>query len=459
MMELMTGEAGVLRTALGVVLAREGIDLRVRVYLWSGGVEDVVLPTMNAQPYPVGAQVIVQFLSDKTASGMVLGAIEGLLSWRRVEAPAFTERMQPHLQETAAKCAELDPVLTVVENVFTLDPDEGQGLFSGAIAMPDGRVFFVPGQTGAGTAVIAPTIWDPYSGALHEVAVSWEAGSAMEFIGACLLQDGRVFFSPSWASSAAQAYIYDPELDRVVPAGEAVVSGYNSCVLMADGRVLLVPWSATGPLIYDPRADSMTVSAASTPAELQMGADYASGVLLGDGRVLLVPMQAAKPLIYDPAADSLSVVVADLGGQYFEGGVLLRDGRVLLVGSFGTVQTVIFDPATDSCTVATAATGGAGGWRGGALLADGRVLLLPGTYSDLPDCRIFDPGDGSYDLAPELSSLAAAGLGMYAGGCVLPNGRVVFVPWYARHLVVWEPGLGAAYGRDIALAAFWNHRP
>ena len=94
-----------LRTALGVVLAREGIDVRVRVYLWSGGVEDVVLPTMNAEPFPVGAQVIVLFLSDRTASGMVLGTIEGLLSWRRVAAPAFAERMQPQLQETAAKCA------------------------------------------------------------------------------------------------------------------------------------------------------------------------------------------------------------------------------------------------------------------------------------------------------------------------------------------------------------------
>ena len=36
MMEMMAGEAGVLRTALGVVLGREGIDVRVRVYLWAG---------------------------------------------------------------------------------------------------------------------------------------------------------------------------------------------------------------------------------------------------------------------------------------------------------------------------------------------------------------------------------------------------------------------------------------
>ena len=59
MMEMMTGEAGVLRTALGVVLGMEGIDVRVRLYLWSGGVEDVTLPTVNAEPYPAGAQVVV----------------------------------------------------------------------------------------------------------------------------------------------------------------------------------------------------------------------------------------------------------------------------------------------------------------------------------------------------------------------------------------------------------------
>ena len=68
-----------LQTALGVVLAREGID--VRVYLWSGGVEDVVLPVMGdlgrrlSRPVPVGSQVIVTFLSDRTASGMVMAAM------------------------------------------------------------------------------------------------------------------------------------------------------------------------------------------------------------------------------------------------------------------------------------------------------------------------------------------------------------------------------------------------
>ena len=52
--------------------------------------------------------------------------------------------MQPHLRETAARCAELDPTLTVVEDAFTADP--AIGIFSAAIAMPDGRVFLVPGD-------------------------------------------------------------------------------------------------------------------------------------------------------------------------------------------------------------------------------------------------------------------------------------------------------------------------
>ena len=110
----------------------------------------MTLPTVNAAAMPVGAQVVVTFLSDRTASGMVLGTVEGLLSWRRTAPPAFAERMQPHLQATRARCDGLDPSLTIVEYAFTLEPDEGQGLFGAAVVMADGRVFFVPGQRAGG---------------------------------------------------------------------------------------------------------------------------------------------------------------------------------------------------------------------------------------------------------------------------------------------------------------------
>jgi hypothetical protein len=346
----------------------------------------------------------------------------------------------------------------VVENAFSLEPDEGQGLFGAAIVMADGRVFFVPGQVGVATAVIRPHIWDPHTGAMHQVDVPWVQGGGDEFLSGCLLLDGRVFLMPSWANVNGQAYIYDPELDRVAPAGEPIVSGYNSCVPLPDGRVLLVPWSATNPLLYDPKADAITTSAAATHPELQTGADFTGGVLLPDGRVLLVPTNAPSAMIYDPAADSLAVVAGELGGACCGGGVLLADGRVLLPVNFGPGKTVIFNPATDTISVTTPPSA-AGGFAGGALLADGTVLLLPGTYADLLGCQIWDPATDTYAAAPGPADVPALGLGAYLGGCVLPDGRVVFTPWYSRHLVVWEPGLGAAYGRDVALAAFWNRWP
>ena len=323
---------------------------------------------------------------------MVLGTVEGLLSWRRTAPPAFAERMQPQLQATIARCSGLDPTLTVVENAFTLEPDDGQGLFGAAIVMADGRVFFVPGQVGA-AAMIPPHIWDPITGSMHLVAAPWTPGGGDEFLSGCLLLDGRVFLMPSWANVNGQAYVYDPDLDRMAPAGEPLVSGYNGCVPLADGRVLLVPWSAANLLLYDPKRDAITTSAAATPAELQTGADFTGGVLLPDGRVLLVPNNAPAAMLYDPAADSLALVPGDLGGACCGGGVLLADGRVLLPVNFGLGKTILFDPATDTICVTTppSADGricrrrAAGGWDGAA--AAGGVC----GFAVVPD---LGPGDG-----------------------------------------------------------------
>ena len=112
-----------------------------------------------------------------------------------------------------------------------------------------------------------------------------------------------------------------PKLDRVDPAGEAVAAGYNGCTLLADGRVLLVPCSATSPSIYDPRADTLAVSAAATPAELQTGMDFAGGALLADGRVLLLPGQngdLADCRIWDAAADTIARTLREFYRSSYE---------------------------------------------------------------------------------------------------------------------------------------------
>ncbi len=190
--------------------------------------------------------------------------------------------------------------------------------------------------------------------------------------------------------------------------------------------------------------------------------DYQAAQLLPDGRVLLVPWLATKPLIYDPAADSLAVVELPSlgeGDHAFGGACLLADGRVLMSLNYGLGATVIFDPSTDTISVTTPASHPGGYHCGALLLANGRVLMRPGQLSNLWDCRIWDPATDTYTALPKMLEIPPEGQDWYRGGCVLPDGRVVFAPWCGRNLVVWDPGLGAAYGRDIALAAFWNHQP
>jgi hypothetical protein len=59
-----------------------------------------------------------------------------------------------------------------------------------------------------------------------------------------------------------------------------------------------------------------------------------------------------------------------------------------------------------------------------------------------PQRRVEPPGLADVEAEPQQS---------YAGGLTLPDGRVLCVPYNSRDLVVWDPGCGVAFGRDVAL--------
>ena len=391
------------------------------------------------------------FLSDRPQSGMVLGTVEGNLSWRRTAAPAFADQIRPVLIETISKAKALDPSVTVVEGAFALEPEEGTGQFDGCVLMADGRVFFVPGEIGGGSAIVRPHIWDPVTGSIHEVA--WDSPEPDEYRGGVLLRDGRVFFMPHPWTMSGQARIYDPSLDRVIPAGQPISTGCCGCVLLSDGRVLMVPYDNPSPLIYDPESDTVTASQVQVPSEVASGSAFYGGVLLPDERVLFVPYEATAALVYDPKTDSAITVAGPFNGSAYAGGILLPDGRVFLVRYMAT-DTCLFDPASDSCTVLPVGTLGLN-WRGGVLLADGRVLLLP--YNcEMADACVWDGETNTYAPVAELLAMPRIGELGYAGGVGLPDGQVVFCPRRARDLVVWDPGCGGGFGRDVALSGFWN---
>jgi hypothetical protein len=230
--------------------------------------------------------------------------------------------------------------------------------------------------------------------------------------------------------------------------------GCLGCVVLPDGRALLVPHWAAHPLIYDPRGDTLIASQVEMAA--WGDAPYCwGGMLLPEGKVLLVPHNTAKALLYDPLTDTVEAVTPPepWGPNAFAGGVLLADGRVYLVPN-QELRTWIFDPAARTFQVRDGGGAYSGFWNGGVLLPNGTVITLPGE-APLPEVRVFDPGDGSYAPVSELSTVGP-GTWDYFGGVTLPDGRVVFTPKLARDLLVWDPGCGVGFGRDVGLSGFWN---
>ena len=77
---------------------------------------------------------------------------------------------------------------------------------------------------------------------------------------------------------------------------------------------------------YGTPADTLTTPAGTYPST------FIGGVLLPDGRVFCVPFSATTARIYNPATDTLTTPAGTYAGNFtYNGGVLLFDGRVFCV--------------------------------------------------------------------------------------------------------------------------------
>jgi len=78
--------------------------------------------------------------------------------------------------------------------------------------------------------------------------------------------------------------------------------GYGVGVLLPDGRVVFVPYSAASVGVYDPATNKFTMG----PSAGSGTNKYMGGVLLPDGRVVFVPDNAVSVGVYDPAEPTSS---------------------------------------------------------------------------------------------------------------------------------------------------------
>jgi hypothetical protein len=189
---------------------------------------------------------------------------------------------------------------------------------------------------------------------------------------------------------------------------------------------------------------------ANGPVHGQGSVAFVGGVLLPDGRVLLVSLESAVIGLYDPVTNTYTNGPAhgqrrddlDWYPAAFWGGVLLPDGRVLLVpynrssGSFSGSPSIIglYDPITNTYTdgpslsvTLSSQSSLILAFQGGILLPDGRVLLVPFRSGSIGLYNL----DGTFTAGP--------GAGGCGGGVLLPDGRVVLVPHSSTTIGLYDP--------------------
>ena len=119
------------------------------------------------------------------------------------------------------------------------------------------------------------------------------------------------------------------------------------------------------------------------------------------------------------------------------------------------VVSASFAPAADRWTEGKDDLSALGSqkYTGGVLLPDGRVVLVPW---DAKHVGLYDPSKDQWTEGKD--DLSAAGSYKYRGGVLLPDGRVVLVPWGAKHVGMYDAGgthNGSAYTVS-SMAPAWN---
>jgi len=159
--------------------------------------------------------------------------------------------------------------------------------------------------------------------------------------GALLLPDGRVFVAPLGST----ACIYDPVADSLFTSSRSLgsVSSFFGAVLLPSGdEIALIPQGATALVIYNWRRDTVrTIPGTCT--------GHIGGQLAPDGTVFLIPGTSTVARVYDPVTDTLRNLPDTFSGNFPAAGAHgLPDGRLVMLArsdssvfTYGTLGTPV----------------------------------------------------------------------------------------------------------------------
>ena len=304
------------------------------------------------------------------------------------------------------------------------------GGYRGAVEFGSGtKVLLVPRETGATVGI--------YTIGTSNALVSPVNGttSITGFVGGVLLTDGRILLVPQTATRIA---LYDPDTDTLREGASA--TGYTYGSLLPDGNVIMFPYTATKIAIYNPTNDTILFDLSAT--------GYLGGVVLTNGDVVMAPHTATNIGIYTPikglnnpgdmtTKGALSVKNITTSGTANTKFTITSQQYFLkwLQGITNVRKNVWWCSASklqfSTITPSVAITGVENGW-GAILMKDGRVMFPPRNGDNV---LVFNPKNN-------LCTSYSTGLGTaekYMGGVLLQDGRVVCVPFGTATIKIFNP--------------------
>ena len=253
-------------------------------------------------------------------------------------------------------------------------------------------------------------------------AVDPAALRRFKFHGA-VFADGKVVFVPvkSWAVG-----VYD--LSTNLLSFESMMVGTNTNgfnegdyhfrygALASNGKVVFAPYRANGVGMFDPSAppgerfefEPFTVQ---VPSDTSTGNLFSGAALANNGKVVFAPYTANAVGMFDPSAPP---------GERFEFESFDRAHLETLIGSSGS-------------------------FNGATTASNGKVIFTPSRANAV---GVFDPSDNSLELVDISAPSASVDLGdfssftdgdKFSGAALAHNGKVIFAPYTAKGVGVFDP--------------------
>eukprot|EP00933_Yihiella_yeosuensis_P071654 TRINITY_DN7988_c0_g1_i5.p1 TRINITY_DN7988_c0_g1~~TRINITY_DN7988_c0_g1_i5.p1 ORF type:complete len:405 (+),score=97.06 TRINITY_DN7988_c0_g1_i5:138-1352(+) len=195
-------------------------------------------------------------------------------------------------------------------------------------------------------------------------------------------KDGKIYCIPDTATEVLR---YDPVTRETSRFGEGEISvgihKWSGGVLAGDGKIYGVPWTHPQVLVIDPSESSVsfldTITDEGTKAASLAEHKWRDAVLVPDGRIFCVPWTAEAVLVIDPKTSSATCFgKLPEGESKWAGAVLADDGHIYCAPY--DARSLLCISVVEQKLVCLGDFGPARRkWRGAILAGEQRVFMVP----------------------------------------------------------------------------------